>query len=145
MNRAMLVTVLHRLGGELSIGGISSFSDVATAAYYAAAVAWAENFGIVTGVGGGLFAPNAEITRQDLAVMLLNYANKAGLTLPNIREYSGFADADRISSYALLAVEALYEAGIINGKGAGAFDPRGAATRAEVAAMLHRFVVAIRP
>jgi len=101
-------------------------------------VAWAAANGIVNGIGGGLFAPNANITRQDMATILKRYMDAMGKTIPANRQYITFIDNDDIADYAKGAVETLYCGGIINGKPGNIFDPKGTATRAEVAAMLHR-------
>ena len=116
-----------------------SFGDVTAGQYYAAYAEWAKENGIVNGVGGGNFAPGAEITRQDLAVLLSRYAEFAGEQFPVTLQYATFADDDLIADYARIAVERLYCGGIVSGKPDNAFDPRGNATRAEVAAMLQRF------
>jgi hypothetical protein len=140
MTRAMLVTVLHRLEGSPAPGGGGSFDDVASGQWYSDAVAWASEIGVVNGVGGGRFAPNVEISRQDLAVILTRYADAAGKQFPVTLQYVTFADENSIADYAKNAVQTLYTGGIVNGKQDNAFDPRGSATRAEVAAMLHRFI-----
>ena len=144
MSRAMAVTVLYRLAGSQSVSGAAAFSDVPSGDWYSDAVAWAASLGVVNGVGDGEFSPNGNITRQDLAVILARYADIFGIELPQIRDASDFADADEISGYAADAVRELYTSGIVNGKGDGVFDPKGNATRAEVAAMLHRFAEATK-
>jgi hypothetical protein len=108
---------------------------------YAAYVEWARAAGIVSGVGDNLFDPDAPVSRQDLAVILHNYISFADKELPAKREYAGFADDADIAAYAGDAVRALYGAGVINGRPGNLFDPKGTATRAEVAAMLHRLVL----
>ncbi|GHU89984.1 hypothetical protein FACS1894202_09060 [Clostridia bacterium] len=141
MTRGMIVTVLYRLAGEPGTnGGGEAFDDVSANSYYAKAVAWAKANGIVSGVGGNLFAPDKPVTRQDLTVILLRYANHTGAKLPDTRDYRGFADDADSANYAKDAIEAFFKAGVINGKGNGMFDPKGTATRAELAAMLHRFI-----
>jgi len=145
MTRGMMVTGLWRLGGSPTVGspaaGSAAFTDVPTGAWYADAVNWAAANGIVSGVGGNLFAPNDEITREQMAVMLNNYAKFVDAELPKERE-GVFADEDKISSWAKEAVNAMYAAKILNGKGANDFDPQGRATRAEVAEMFKRFIEA---
>jgi hypothetical protein len=116
------------------------FSDVAADAWYGGAMAWATENGLVSGIGGGLFAPEASITRQDLAVLLLRYAWHIDKGLPPKRTYAGFADDGQIADYARQAAEILYEATVIGGKPGNLFDPRGSATRAETAAMFHRLI-----
>ncbi|GHU35390.1 hypothetical protein FACS1894105_04030 [Clostridia bacterium] len=144
MTRKMIVTVLYRLAGEPEVSGGAAFGDTDANAYYAKAVAWAKANGIVGGVGGNLFAPDSPVTRQDLAVILLRYANHTGAKLPEMRDYSGFRDDTDSANYAKDAIEAFFKAGVINGKGNDLFDPKGTATRAELAAMLHRFIEGTR-
>ena len=145
MTRGMVVTVLGRLAGiDVSDYSGDSFDDVDTAQYYAPYVKWAAEMGIVSGVGNNNYAPNADISRQDLAVILYNYAKVMGITLPETATAMVFNDGDSISGYAKEAVEAMQKAGIISGKPGGIFDPKGNATRAEVAAMLHRFCEAVK-
>ncbi|MDR2713265.1 MAG: S-layer homology domain-containing protein [Clostridiales bacterium] len=119
------------------------FSDVTNGLWYSDAVTWAAENGIVLGIGGGLFAPNLQVTREQMAAILYRYEQKSGDIPPDIEENSKFADESRISGYAKDAVNALVAQGIINGKQNNLFDPQGTATRAEVAAMLHRFVSSI--
>lgn len=141
MTRGMLVTVLGRMSGADMIGYTSSFGDVADGAYYAKYTEWAREKGIVSGVGGNSFAPDAIITRQDMAVMLVRYAAAMGLEAPAMHAGAGFADEDSIAAYAKDAATAMQKAGIISGKPGRIFDPKAGATRAEVSAMLHRFGV----
>jgi hypothetical protein len=146
MSRAMLVTVIGRLA-DANVGGYanaSSFSDVAAGQYYAPYVQWAQTNAIINGTGENIFAPNAPVARQDLAVILTNYARYAGKSLPAKQNYSGFADARSIAGYAQAAVEILNKAGVINGKPGNLFDPQGSATRAEAAAILRRFIETAR-
>jgi predicted outer membrane repeat protein len=137
--RGMIVTILYRLAGSPDVSGPgNTFNDVTGDKYYFDAVNWASANGVVLGYDGGGFGPDDDITREQLAVILARYAGFAGTELPTAREYSVFADADNISGYAKEAVEAFFKAGVINGKGGNTFDPKGNATRAEIAAMLHR-------
>ncbi len=142
MSRGMLVTVLYRMAGEPAVSASSSFTDVDAAAYYADAVAWASENGVVEGMGNGIFAPNNSITRQDLVTMFSRYAQVAGLTLPetitdSISKYSDYAD---IGAWALEAVEWAYKGGLINGRTDTTLVPTGTATRAEVAVICQRFL-----
>jgi hypothetical protein len=118
------------------------FADVPEGQWYSDAVAWAYGAGIVSGIGDNRFAPDAEITRQDLAVMLARYADAMEAALPATRAAAAFADSGDVAGYAKDAAALLYSAGIVNGKPGNLFDPSGPATRAEVAAMLHRFILA---
>ncbi|MDR1159055.1 MAG: S-layer homology domain-containing protein [Syntrophomonadaceae bacterium] len=141
--RGMIVTVLGRLYG-VSAGtySSSSFSDVQAGQYYAPYIEWAKETGIVSGVGDNRFAPDAQISRQDLTVIITNYANFAGKQFPVTLQYQTFADESGIAVYAKNAVQTLYSGGIVSGKPNNVFDPSGSATRAEVASMLHRFIEA---
>jgi uncharacterized repeat protein (TIGR02543 family) len=144
LTRGMVVTVLYRIEGSPDVSGLANpFNDLIDGAWYADAVKWAYHNGIVSGYGGGKFGPNDDITRQDMAVMLNNYANFAGKELPKIRGYPGFLDEADIANYAKEAVERFFMAAIINGKPGNVFDPRGQATRAEFATMLMNFAETI--
>jgi len=142
LTRAMVVTILYRLAGSPDIDRqeLSPFADVTDMnSWYYNAVVWAAGNSIVTGYAGK-FSPNDSITRQDLSVILYRYADFAGLNLPSALSYAGFDDVSLIAAYAKNAVEALFNAGVINGRTGNTFDPLGNATRAEAAAMLHRFI-----
>ncbi|MDR0446830.1 MAG: S-layer homology domain-containing protein [Oscillospiraceae bacterium] len=141
MTRAMLVTVLHRLAGSPAARG-AMFDDVAEGKWYYDAVNWAAESGIVNGIGGNLFAPDVDITREQMATILYGYTNYMDIALPKKRN-GVFIDDAEISDWARDAVEAMFAAGIINGKPGNLFDPKATATRAEVAAMLHGFLQAI--
>lgn len=138
-SRSMMITVLHRIAGTPASKS-SAFTDVPTDAWYADAVNWAAEAGIVSGIGNNLFAPGAEMTREQMAVMFYNFCVYMGIELPEVSDLE-IADADKVSSWAIEAVSAMYKAGILNGKGEGVFDPKGTATRAEVAALLERFML----
>ena len=140
VTRGMIVTILYRAAGSPDVSGLSNpFSDVAGGQYYRDAVIWAAANGIVAGIGNGKYDPDANITRQDLAVILYRYAQWAGIELPVTQDYTGFTDDAHVANYAKDAIEAFFKAGIINGYPDGSFQPNGTATRAEVAAMIHRF------
>jgi hypothetical protein len=141
MSRGMLVTVLHRAAGSPAPeGGQDAFSDVPANAYYADAAAWAAESGLASGTGAGAFAPDTDITRADLATLIARYADRAGMELPAVRPHAAFADETLTPDYARDAVRTLAEGGVLNGKPGNRFDPAGQATRAEVAAILHRFL-----
>jgi hypothetical protein len=141
MTRGMLVTVLGRFyGADVSAYDDSAFSDVTADKYYAGYVAWAKESGIVNGTGDDRFSPDAEISRQDLAATVMRYADFAGRNFPVTLAYSAFEDDSAIADYAKNAVQTMYGGGIMNGKPGDRFDPQGNATRAEVAAVLHRFI-----
>jgi hypothetical protein len=143
LSRAMLVTVLHRLSGTPASAAGTVFSDVPAGQWYSSAIAWASENGLVTGTGGDEFSPESELTRQDMAVLFTRYASFCGKTLPPIREADTFTDEAEIAGYAKQAVAGFNRAGLIGGVD-GAFDPRGIATRAQLAAMLHRYIEAAK-
>jgi uncharacterized repeat protein (TIGR02543 family) len=143
-SRGMIVTILYRLAGEPAVSGGAAFSDVADGQYYSDAVSWASANGIVNGVGAYRFAPDAPITRQDLAAILLRYIRFANIEVYVTQEYRSFADEDQIADYAKNSIQTLNKLGIINGVGNDTINPRGNATRAEVAAVLRRFVAMVK-
>ena len=141
MTRGMFVTALGRLAGIDPVGyKTSKFTDVKADVYYAPYVNWAAEKGIVSGTTATTFAPDTNISREQMAVIMQNYAKALGYTVPKTREAVTFADNGSIGSWAKDAVKAMQMAGILNGKDGNRFDPQGTATRAEVAAVLHRYV-----
>ena len=136
--RGMVVTVLYRLYGEPAVRGGSDFTDVAPGAYYADAVAWASNAGIVNGTSATTFSPNDLVTREQFAAMLYRYMQYTGADTSARASLSGFADAGRVSSYAADAVAWAVAEGVLNGRSATEITPQGNCTRAEVAAMITR-------
>ena len=141
MTRGMFVTALGRLAGiDPASYKTGKFTDVKTDAYYAPYVNWAAEKGIVSGTTATTFAPDSAVTRQEMAVIMANYAKALGYNVPKTREAVTFADNANIASWAKDAVKAMQMAGIINGKDSNKFDPTGTATRAEAAAVLHRYV-----
>ncbi len=141
MTRADFVTILGRIAGVNTANyTTSSFTDVQTGTYYAPYVEWANKAGIVTGIGDGKFAPTSNITRSEMAVIAKRYADYAGITLANSGDTSKFADDSLIESWAVDAVYAARNAGIITGKTGNIFDPKGNATRAEVCAVICRLI-----
>lgn len=138
--RGMVVTVLYRLENQPSTSA-ASFTDVASGAYYANAVAWANANGIVSGYGSGKFGPNDKVTREQLAAILYRYAQykKYDVSVGEDTNILSYDDAQSISSYAIPAIQWACGAGVVTGKSGSKLDSKGNATRAEVAAMLMRF------
>ena len=145
MTRAMFATVIGRLYersyGEILKKDDHAFVDVDYDAYYGAYIDWAMESNIITGIGGGLFRPDQEITRQEMAAILYRFAkflnvspSKPEKTQPN------YSDAADIASWATEAAMYCLQTGIITGRSGGYFVPQGTATRAEVAAILQRFI-----
>ncbi len=142
MTRAMLVTVLWRYAGSPA-EGTNGFSDVPNGDWYTQAVAWASKNGVVNGVGNGRFDPNGKITREQMAVILFRYANQQGINTGKRGDFGKFTDANRVSSYAVDALQWAVAEGIVGGSSEGGkllLNPQGNATRAEVATILMRFL-----
>ena len=138
MWRGMMTTVLYRLAGEPEASWSPVFSDVPNGQWYTKGTIWCAQQGVVRGTGGGLFAPDGTVDRQQIAVMLYNYAVKAGRAAGERGELSTFPDGPAVASWARDAMSWAVGAGILNG-GDGRLYPEAKADRAQVAAMLHRF------
>ena len=139
MTRAMLVTVLYRLEGEPTVYGRSGFSDVQYNGYYEDAVTWAAGNGIVNGTSTTMFSPNANVTREQMAAILYRYAQYKKYNTAASSSLNGFTDHASVSGYATASLEWAVAEKMVNGS-AGKLMPTGNATRAQVAAILHRFV-----
>ena len=141
--RAQLVTILYRLAGEPEPGGDSGFSDVAAGTWYTDAVAWAAQNGIVNGVSDTEFAPGDDITREQLAAILYRYAACQGYDVSQRADLSGFGDASSIRPYAQEALSWAHAQGLVLGFEDGSLRPQGTASRAQIAAVLMRFLAAV--
>ena len=139
MTRAMLVTVLYRLEGEPAVYGRSGFSDVQYNSYYEDAVTWAADNNIVNGTSTTTFSPNANVTREQMAAILYRYAQYKKYNTAASSSLNGFTDYATVSGYAVTPMQWSVAEKLINGN-AGKLMPTGNATRAQVAAILHRFV-----
>ncbi|MBR5236353.1 MAG: S-layer homology domain-containing protein [Clostridia bacterium] len=142
LTRAMLVTVLYRNAGEPAGNMSIPFADVDMSAWYANAVVWAKQNGIVNGVTENEFAPDNKITREQIAAIMFRYAQYKGMEAVMLEENLHFADANEISEYAVSAMNWAVGTGLINGKSATTLNPKDNATRAEIAAILQRFIEA---
>ena len=141
ITRGMIVTVLYRIEKQPDISGLNNpFSDVPGSQYYTNAVIWAADKDIVLGYGNGKYGPEDKLTREQLAAILYRYEQFSGVIPPDTSLEIEFFDQNDISIYAIDPVAALAKQGIILGKPDGNFDPKGTATRAELAAMLHRYL-----
>ena len=143
MTRAMLVTVLYRLEGQPKTSAKNPFTDVKTDLWYTDAVVWAAENGIVDGIGDGKFDPDGKITREQMATILYRYAAFKELTLTEGKFAADYPDERKVSTYALGAMRWANAEKLINGTQRGStvyLDPQGSATRAQVAAILMRFV-----
>ena len=141
MTRGMFVTALGRLANaDVSSYAKSSFNDVKSDAYYMGYIEWASKNDIVSGVGNNKFAPEQSITREQMAAVISNYAKTIGYILPKVHAENTFADNGTISTYARESVTKMQMAGVISGKNDNQFDPQNTSTRAEVSAVMRRFV-----
>ena len=145
--RAMIVTILHRTEGEPDVEGEPPFSDTIARSWYIYGVMWANDNGIVKGYPDGTFKPDAEITREQFATILYRYAQYKGYDVSvgedtNILSYN---DADKISAYAMPALQWACGAGLMNGDDKGNLLPQESATRAQAAALFQRFLENVKP
>ena len=138
LNRAMIAQVLYNLEGETR-SYPTVFSDVADSAWYADAVNWAADKGIVEGYGNGKFGPEDNITREQMAAILYRYADYKGYDVRAAARLDKFNDADQVSDWAEEAMSWAVAEDLMDGKGNNLLDPTGTATRAEVATILMRF------
>ena len=139
LTRAQLVTILYRMAGSPRVESSGSFTDVPEKAWYAKAVTWAADSGIVNGIGQGRFAPGDPITREQIAAILHRFSGKPEAA----GSLAAFPDHDAVGSYAAKAMVWAVNRGLITGKGAEGetrLDPKGSATRAEIASIIMRFL-----
>jgi len=144
LSRAMVATIIHRMAGEPTVDFYPEFSDVPAGLWYSNAVVWAAQNEIVFGIGGGQFAPHANVTRQEMATMLFRYAEAMGFDPGANGWASDFIDAYQISGWALEALQWATYNDLIRGQGGDRVNPTGTATRAERAAIIARFVTAFK-
>ena len=140
MTRGQLVTVLYRMAGEPEVEMAAPFTDVTETSYCAKAGAWAYENGVAKGVTGERFAPNAAVTREQMVVFFVRYAELTGMDTHAAGDLSAFADADLVSAYAKDAVIWAVETGLLQGMGNDTISPKGTATRAQAAQILMRFL-----
>ena len=139
--RGMLVTILYRMENEPRCFGSAAFSDVKPGAYYEKAVVWASQNNIVSGYTDGTFRPDAPVTREQLASILYRYTLYRGqdVSAGETTSLTGYGDAQTVSNYALPAMRWACGTGFLQGAN-GKLNPSGLATRAQLAAMLHRYL-----
>lgn len=141
LTRAMAAQVLYNLEGQLAVTGDTTFTDAADAGEWAVkAITWAEQTGVVAGIGDGLFDPTANVTREEFAQMMFNYASYKEYDLTLEGDLSQFEDASAISGWAETAMSWANGSGLINGHEAtGLIDPAGTTTRAQAASIITNF------
>ena len=138
--RGMMATILWRMEGSPAPKGKNSFTDVEAGKWYADAITWTAENGIFAGYGKDKFGPDDPITREQLAAIFYRYADYKGYDLTVKGNLDTFKDADKITDYAKTAMQWAVGSGLVKGKSGNLLDPQGTATRAEIAAMLHRFI-----
>lgn len=140
LTRAMAAQVLYNLEGQPAVTGDTTFTDAAAAGEWAVkAITWAEQTGVVAGIGDGLFDPTANVTREEFAQMMYNYASYKEYDLTLEGDLSQFEDASAISGWAETAMSWANGSGLINGHDDGTIDPQGTTTRAQAASILMNF------
>lgn len=139
ITRGMIVTILYRMEGEPAITKDCPFTDVKSGSYYEKGVSWASENDIVSGYGNGMFGPNDEITREQLAAILFRYAQHKKFDVSAKTDLTGYADYNKVSAWASNALNWANANGLVNGAGRNSLNPKGYATRCQSAAILHRF------
>ena len=145
VTRSMMATILWRMEGSLAPKGENSFTDVEAGMWYADAITWTTENGIFAGYSMDKFGPDDPITREQLTAIFYRYADYKGYKLTVTGNLDKFEDADKITDYAKTVMQWAVGNGLIKGKAENLLDPQGTATRAEIAAMLHRFVENTKP
>ena len=145
VTRGMMATILWRMEGSLAPKGENSFTDVEAGRWYADAITWAAENGIFAGYSMDKFGPDDPITREQLTAIFYRYADYKGYKLTVTGNLDKFEDADKITDYAKMVMQWAVGNGLIKGKAETLLDPQGTATRAEIAAMLHRFIEKVKP
>ena len=145
VTRGMMATILWRMEGSLAPKGENSFTDVEAGMWYTDAITWAAENGIFAGYSMDKFGPDDPITREQLTAIFYRYADYKGYKLTVTGNLDKFEDADKITDYAKTVMQWAVGNGLIKGKAENLLDPQGTATRAEIAAMLHRFVEKAKP
>lgn len=138
VTRGQVVTILWRLAGSPTVSG-KTFTDVSASVWYADAVAWASANGVVSGYESGLFGPEDQVTREQLAAILYRYALISGKDAEKTADLSGYTDSVTISTWAPQALKWAVGSGLISGTGANTLSPRGTATRAQIAVILQNY------
>ncbi len=145
VTRGMMATILWRMEGSLAPKDENSFTDVEAGMWYADAITWTTANGIFAGYSKDKFGPDDPVTREQLTAIFYRYADYKGYKLTVTGNLDKFEDADKITDYAKTVMQWAVGNGLIKGKSENLLDPQGTATRAEIAAMLHRFVEKAKP
>ena len=139
LDRAMAAQLFYNLEGKPVVTGDSTFTDVTSGHWAVDAITWAAQNDIVAGIGGGLYDPDSNVTREQFAVMLYKYARFKGYDLTATGDLTQFPDAGSISSWAETALSWANGNGLINGHENGTIDPKGSTIRAQAASIMANF------
>ena len=139
MSRAMLVTVLCRMANSESAENTHSFADVPEGLWYSDAVKWAASNGIISGISKSEFAPDSDITREQMALIIYRFAKIQGYDVSNAADLTSFTDADEVSDWAIEALSWASKTELVKGTNESTLSPKATATRAQVAAIFMRF------
>ena len=139
LDRAMAAQLFYNLEGKPTVTGDSTFTDVTSGHWAVDAITWAAQNDIVAGIGGGLYDPDSNVTREQFAVMLYKYARFKGYDLTAAGDLTQFPDAGSISSWAETALSWANGKGLINGHENGTIDPKGSTIRAQAASIMANF------
>ena len=145
VTRGMMATILWRMEGSLAPKDENSFTDVEAGRWYTDAITWTTENGIFAGYSKDKFSPDDPITREQLTAIFYRYADYKGYKLTATENLDKFKDADKITDYAKMVMQWAVGNGLIKGKSENLLDPQGTATRAEISAMLHRFIEKATP
>ena len=144
LSRAMLVTVLYRLADEPDVTADNPFTDVPAGQWYTNAVIWAYQNNVTNGVSATEFAPEENVTREQMVAFFARYAKLAGVDTTAKGDLKAFADASSVSAYAVPAMTWAVEAGLIKGVGENKLDPTGNSTRGQVATVIVRYATLVQ-
>ena len=140
LTRAMVAQMLWALEDKPQVNYLMAYDDVDSGAWFGEAVRWASSEGLMSGYSDTVFGPNDPVTREQLALILYNYARDKGYDVDGGRTLGSYLDADSVSVWAVSALEWAVDAGLISGRGEGLLAPSGTATRAEVAQIFMNFL-----
>jgi len=140
LSREMLITILYRQAGEPEVRGRSGYADVKDGEWYSDPIAWAKEIGIIDGYGNNIFGTGDDVTREQFALILYNFAKWIGIDVSASTDLDGYTDADKVSDWALDATRWANAMGLITGRDEKVLAPDGTATRAEAAVILQRFI-----
>lgn len=141
LNRAMAITVLHRMAGSPEARSSVSFKDIPESGFYADAVNWGYEAGIIHGTGATTFTPDRSITREEMVTLFYRYAVYTGMDTNTSADLSCYTDIALVSGYTGDAFRWAVDTGLVNGESDTRLNPRGTANRAQFAVILYRFAI----